>query len=853
MKTKFFATAGMICMLACCCTFDVSAQTIVKGVVRDAMSNQPLPFVSIVFQGGKGGVTSNEDGSYSIQTNNLKLNTLVFTFAGYKKFSVSFTPGIEQTIPVLLESGTALKDVKIKTKRGRYSNKNNPAVELIDLVIANKNKNRITSYNYVQYREYEKITLSLSNKPEKIANNRLFRKYQFMIDNVDTTKVEGKSLLPVYMEEKLSETYLRKDPSEKKSVVLAEKKVNYGEFFDANGISNYLNALYADINIYDNNVSILATQFLSPIADMAPTFYRFYIRDTVEEDGIKLIKLNFMPKNTADLLFRGVMYVTLDGNYGVQKIDLSVSKKANLNWTKELKISLGFERSALDGRYHLIKSTMLSEFAIQQNSSGGLLGERTVSLKDFIINQPAPDSVYTAPDEYVKVVPGSESDSFWLANRFEKLSAVEAKVYSNIDSLRKMKSFRTTMQVGLLIFSGWVKVGKFEIGNTNTFYSFNPVEGFRPRFGGRSTPEFSKHWYIEAFTAYGLRDKKWKYNVGLSYAFNGKSIFTYPNNYIKFTRAVDTKIPGQELVFANEDNFFLSFKRGDNDKLLYNNSYKVDYVREFNKYFTFKGTFEYLKQSPGGSIYYEKQVGANLYDSINNLTTSEFSAELRWAPHEQFYQGKNFRRAIPNKFPILKLRYEKGVKGLFGGEYNYDRILFALNKRCYLSQLGYADLFIEASNTFGQVPHPLLNIHRANQSFAYQLTNYNLMNFMEFVSDHSVAATLDFYFNGFFFNKVPLLKRLKLREVASFRVLYGGLRDENDPDKNNSLYRFPKDKDAPYVPITYALGSEPYMELSIGLANIFKIVRVDLVKRLSYLNHPNVAEWGIRTRIRVEF
>ncbi len=852
MKKRWTIFKTAILFLLSGCAITINAQTLVKGFVRDAVTQEPMAFVSIYFQGGKG-VTSNDDGSYSIETNNSKLNTLIFSYTGYKKIIKKINTQTEQSLNIDLETTNSLSNVVIKARRGKYRNKDNPAVELIDKVIANKSKNRITAYDFVQYQQYEKLGLSLTNKPEKLANSRLFRNYKFILENVDTNTLEGKALIPIYLEEKLSQNYYRKNPVKNKSYILAEKKVSYGDLLDDNGITSYLKRLYADINIYDNNIVILTTQFLSPIADLAPTFYRFYITDTVENDGIKLIKLNFMPRNTTDLLFKGVMYVTLDGNYGVQKINMSISKKANLNWARELKIYQDFEKSASDGRYHVIKSSMKAEFALRQNSSGGVMGERTVSFKNFTANLPAADSIYSGKDQVEQTAAGSDNDSFWIANRHQQLSAVESKVYANIDSLRNMKSFKNTLKIATLLFSGYIKFGVFELGNTNTFYSFNSLEGFRGKIGGRTTPQFSKHIYLEGYGGYGFKDKIYKYLLAGAYSFNGKSIYTYPLNYIKFTRQYETAIPGQELVFASEDNFLLSFKRGTTDKWFYQNSYKLEYVHEFGKNFTYKLRYQNLKQTPAGSLVFEKPaVGTT--DTIPNITTSEISAELRWAPHEQFYQGINIRVPIRNKYPVFTLRIQNGIKGLFKGQYNYQQVTLAIAKRNYLSQLGYADVTLEGGHIFGQVPFPLLSIHRANQSYAYQLNAYNLMNFMEFVSDNYVAVNTDFYFNGFFLNKIPLLKKLKLREVGSFKILYGGIRDENNPAKNADVYNFPKGN-LLGVPVqtTYSLNKIPYMEVSVGLANIFKIIRLDLVKRLTYLDHPDISTWGIRTRVRFDF
>lgn len=829
-------------------TSAILAQTTVKGYVIDGRTRNPMAMVSVYFEGGRGVITG-EDGSYLLQSSKKNLKNVVFSFTGYKKLVKPIKFGEENIINVELEEDDVLNEVVVKsTRRSKYRNKNNPAVELIDLVIQNKEKNRITAYDYVQYQQYEKLVLSLTNKPEKLMNNSLFRKYKFIIENIDSTSIPGKYLLPFYLTEQLAEKYYSKNPERNKTVVKAEKKVNFGDFIDNGGIQEYLKALYNDVNIYENNVNILTTQFLSPIADMGPTFYRYYIRDTTVIDGIKVVKLYFTPRNNVDLLFKGIMYITLDGNYGVQRISMTVSENANLNWARNLKINQDFERSTIDNRYHVTKSSMFAELSLTQNSSGAIFGERTVSFKDFVFNQAAPDSIYKGADLVIKQNPAAAADSFWLANRHDSLPGPQAKTYANIDSLRNMKSFKRFTDVVMFLFSGYISFGKWELGNTNTFYSFNPVEGFKLRVGGRTTPKFSELLYFDHYASYGFKDKQLKYLVGATYSFNKKSIYSFPLNYLRISYQYDTKIPGQELLFVQEDNFFLSFKRGNNNKWLYNNYLKAEYIREFGKNLSYNITFKNWKQQPAGDITYQK-VSDNSF--VNSITTSEISAELRWAPNEQFYQGKNYRIPIINKYPIFKVRVIKGLKGVMNGEYDYTNVTFRFDKRFYLSQFGNLDATVEAGYIFGKLPYPLLTIHRANQTYAYQLNSYNMMNFLEFTSDRFVTSTLDFHFNGFFLNKLPLIKKLKLREVASFKILVGGVRAENHPDSNPEMFKFPVDGNNQQI--TYALDKTPYMEASVGVANIFKLVRVDFVKRLTYLNHPDILEYGIRTRIRFDF
>jgi hypothetical protein len=406
------------------------------------------------------------------------------------------------------------------------------------------------------------------------------------------------------------------------------------------------------------------------------------------------------------------------------------------------------------------------------------------------------------------------------------------------------------MDWATFFLAGYKAAGPFDIGPVNAFYSFNPVEGFRLRFGGRSTPKFSKRLYFETYAAYGFKDEKIKYFLSGAYSFNGKSIYSFPLNFLRVSFQHDTKIPGQELQFVQEDNFLLSFKRGDNNKWLYNDIFTAEYVREFGKNISYTFGFKNWKQQAAGTIVYQKPNGPDL-STVPDITTTELSAELRWAPHEQFYQGKAYRIPIYNKYPIFRLRYISGIKGLVKGDYDYQQVTLNIFKRFYLSQFGYADVVTEGGYTFGQLPYPLLTIHRANQTYAYQLNSFNMMNFMEFVSDHYVSVSTDYYFNGFIFNKLPLIKKLKLREVAGFKLLYGGVRKENNPAYNKNTFLFPTDEEGKTT--TFSLDKKPYIEANVGIGNIFKVLRVDLVKRLTYLENPDAPDWGIRARVKFDF
>jgi hypothetical protein len=828
-----------------------NSQSVVKGVVTDAKTNQPVSFVTVSFNNSTISTSTDDAGRFTLNSGQL-YTQIKLSMVGYKTIIKDIKPGGPQFVSIKLEEeAKTLNEVTISSKkREKYHNRDNPAVELIRKVILNKSQNRVESYDYAEFEQYEKLQFSISNLSPKISENRFFRKYKFLLDNRDSTTVPGKSLLPVYMDERISSTYLRKAPEAKKTIVKAEKKVNFGESVDNEGINAYLNRMYADVDIYANNIFLMTNQFLSPIADGAPAFYKFFITDTLIEGNSKLIELSFTPRNTTDMLFEGQLYVTMDGNYAVQRAKLSINKNINLNWVRDMFINQDFDKGT-NGRYHLSKSVMVADFGATKNKKGGLFGERSVSYRNFAVNIPHADTTYKGLPVEINDEAETRTDQYWASGRgTDTLTLAESKVYSNVDSLKKMPSFRRTMDVVTLLVAGYKSFGPFEIGPANAFYSYNPVEGLRLRFGGRTTPELSRRYYFETYAAYGLKDERWKYFLSTTYSINNRSIYKFPQNYIRASFQRDTKIPGAELEFVTEDNFLLSFKRGINDKYLYNDYCRLDYVQEYENHLSYTLGFKKWAQSPGGALYFTS-IENGLIHQVNDISTTELSASVRYAPHEQFFQGKIYRTTIPSKYPIITFNYAAGLKGLFNGQYNYQRAFAAVDKRFYLSQLGYTDVRVEGSYTFGRVPYLLLSIHKANQTYSYQPDSYNLMNFLEFVSDHYASINIDHCFNGFIFNKVPLLKKLKWREYITFKALYGGVRDENNPAMDQSLLQF--QKDGAGVAQTYILGRTPYTEGSVGIGNILKFVRVDLVERFNYLDHPNATQFGIRTRVLFDF
>ena len=834
-------------------TLTASAQsTVVSGTITDAKDKGPLPYVTVLFKGTQLMTKTDAAGKYTLKSAT-PYTQIQVNYVGYKTQVLKIVPSTEQVVNVKLqEESQSLTEVNISAgKKAAYRNKGNPAVELIHKVIEHKPMNRLQSDIAVQYQQYDWMQFSLSNLSDKFKNKKIFKKYQFLFDEQDSNEVGGKTILPVYLRERLSQTYYRKNPEKTKTIMLADKHVNFDDgLVDNNAIGTYFERMYADVNIYENNIVFTNSQFLSPIADGAPAFYKFFITDTIKTHTPNLIELSFIPRNPNALLFEGKIYITMDGNYAVQDAFLKTAKGVNINFVRSLEVKLNFDKNEA-GKYHLSKSHLLMDFGLGKDGGRGFKGERTVVIKDYKSNVILPDSVYKG--ESLVVLPDAEnrSNQYWADNRLDTLAKEKLKIYSNIDTLGHMKSFKRLMDVASFLFIGYKNYGPIEVGPIYSFYSYNNLEGFRLRLGARTTPDFSTHWYFDTYAAYGFKDEKWKGYFSTAYSLNNKSIYKFPQSFIRASFQRDVDIPGDESKTAvPEDNIVSSFRRGVNDKFIYSDFYRAEYMQEYANHFSFNLGFRKWTQTGALALSYDN-TAERLANRNQSITSSEFNLELRYAPHEKFYQGKSYRERTIEKYPVFDLNYSAGFKGLFNGDYNYQNVVGTIDKRFYLSQFGRSDVRIEGGYTFGNVPFPLLTIHKANQAYSYQVYAYNLMNFLEFVSDHYVSLNVDHNFNGLILNRIPLIKHLKLREYITFKGLYGGLRNENDPTKHPQLAQFPVNENG--VATSYSLGSKPYIEGSVGIGNIFKVLRFDVVRRFNYLDNPGVSKYGLRAKVQFEF
>ena len=827
------------------------SNTTVSGKIINALTGQAMPNVSVAFTGSTHGTNSDSNGKFFLSAPG-SYKKVSFSSMGLQPVSREIKPNRVNELQIRLRSSQRqIQEVKISAtgKRKKYRNKGNPAVELIQEIIDHKNINRMQSADYLQYDQYERIGLSFFHLSPKFINGNFFSKYKFMLDTTQVIEGEQQTSLPVFFSEKLSQNYFRKKPSKSIKILQAQKELNIIKFVDTVGVNIYINRIYGDnIDIYENNIFIITNQFLSPIADHAPDFYKFFIADTIKIGGEKFIEVNFTPRNKGDLLFEGKLLVTMDGRYAVKSCELDVNSQININFMRSLKVVVDFEKHS-DGRYYQTKSDVTANFGIFKDRGLGVIGERTVFRSNYKLNSPLPNEFYKGKDLQTADNANQPDTTFWLHHRTDTLSKQQELIYSHINKLENMRSFKRTTWIASTLTNGFADLGAVQIGQLGSALAFNNQEGLRVQAGARTTPLFNKTIYLDGYAAYGTKDQTTKYDLNTYFSLNKTPPYRFPNDYFKIGYLYDISLPGQNLAAVNTQAALTSFATGKNDYWLYNKIFNLVYVKDFENHFSYNLGFLNWNQQAAGTLLY--QVNDADHTIVHNLTTSEIDLGLRYAPHEQIIQGSQVRFSIYSKYPIINLQIDRGIAGFLGGSYNYNNITTNIAKRFYFSQLGYSDVAVLGGLITGKVPFPLLNIAPANRAIAYDPNAYNQMGYLEFVSDHYIGLNFTQSFNGFFLNKIPLIDRLKWREFFSFKVLYGGLRNENNPAYTSGLYKFPVGGNGTNG--TYALGNVPYVEGGVGIGNIFKLFRLDLIKRFNYLDHPGISEYGLKLSINPDF
>lgn len=833
--------------------------TSASGIVKDSITGEPLPFVSVYFDGSTIGAMTDDNGTFTLQ-NNQGYTKLAAASLGYDTKFIDLKPGKKNdNLEVLLKpTAFEISEVVVKPKREKYTRKDNPAVELIKKVIVHKNDNRIEAKPEYQTEVYEKLSLSLDNFNPNLDKNKFLKKFKFIKNYLDTSEFNGKPILTVSVRENLSDFYYRKSPKAEKTIVRAKRMQGIDKTLDdGGGITSNLEEIFKSINIFDNNIPILLNRFVSPLSStLATTYYHYYIMDTLDVGGDKCVDLAFVPANSESYGFTGRLYITLDGNYAVKKVLLNTPANINLNWVDKLRIEQEFKQMP-DSTWVLDQENTFVNFYVVKGTQQ-LYAHQLRNYDNYNFNVQNADSVFGLLGA-LHVLPEAtaQPDTFWTHNRPIPLKEKEDALKDLLEQLRKVPAFNAIIKTAEILITGYIptandkKVTKFDFGPMNTTFSANHLEGFRMRVGGMTTANLNPYWFASGYLAYGTNDRKIKYNLKLTHSFTKKEYHEGENpvNNLSFIQEYDVYTPGQDFLFTSKDNIFVAWKVGEPvTKMQYIRKSVLQYEKEWLNGLTWKswimnqnneaaGTLQYIKRDESGNLYH-----------IKDFTTSEIGTQLRFAPGERAYNGRSGKESVFNlskDAPVFKLSHQLGIKGVLGGDYNYNHTEISAEKRIWLSSFGHIDAQVKAGKVWDKVPFPLLILPNTNQSITIQPEAFHMMNALEFVTDQYVSFNATYYLKGWILNRIPGIKWLRLREVLSFNMIYGGLTDKNNPTLTPGLFLLPDG--------TQPLGSTPYMECSVGLENIFKILRIDYYRRLTYLDHPDIKKGGIRIALRFTF
>ncbi len=824
----------LLCMQA---TAALAQQTAVSGRVTDAATGEAMPYVNVVFKGTTIGASTNFDGYYSI-TIATKVDSVMASFMGYDIIVKPIKQGISQVVDFQLEE-TISEVSEVVVTPGE-----NPANKIIRKVDERRDFNEFKSLEAYQYESFTKIQLAVDNLSEKFKNKKMAQPILPLFDTVAHLSEGGKPILPVFISESLSDFYVLMKPYHTREYIKATKVVGVG-VTDGSLTSQIIGSSFQQYNFYNNWVNILDKNFVSPIAGSALMYYVFTIRDTVEIDGKPCYELQVNPKREGDLAFTGKIWIQ-DSTYALKRAMLEISSKANLNFIDKLKIQQELEMTSA-GPWLPSKTRVLINIQELSENTPGMVALFYTSNKDFVVNQPKPVKFYENRLEVAEDATQFD-DEFWNENRHEQISESEKRVYKMVDTLRNLPAVKTWIEYVDIAINGFKDFGKVEIGPYALFYGYNNLEGNRFRVGFKTNEYFSKKWTIRGYGAYGTLDGRFKYSgqverilsrrrwtiVGLKYKNDVEQIGVSDQDYS--TSNLFTQL---SLFQADQLNRTVEYKtwasrelkKGITAKIsVQNKSYSFTPIRNFN--------FAYY-QNP------EDPANSSIStDFINSSVT----LEARIAMKELFIIDGNDRVSIGNaNAPRFKFSYTRGFKDVLGSGFNYNKAEVEIRQYIVFGTLGQGDYIFSAGKVFDPLPYPLLFVQRGNEAIVSSRSAYNLMNFFEFVTDQYVAMNYEHHFEGLLTNRLPLVKKWKLRLFATGKGVWGSVTPQN-------LAMLPKvDMNGRPVSSFGEINREPYIEVGYGLENIFRVLRVDFVHRLTHLNNPAARPFGVKFQVQLSF
>ena len=849
---KVFRKLYFVVALLLVSTLQLMAQQKITGRVIDE-DGFAVSYASVQYRGHKIAVSSDSQGKFSIEKHPGWVLTV--SALSYKSQTISVNEKMDFIEVKLKDDSHKLNEVVVKTKRGKYSRKDNPAVELMRRVIAAKKKTDLSNHDYYQYDKYQKITLALNDLKKEQLEGKFFSKRQYLLDQVETSPYNGKLTLPVSIDETVSQHIYRKDPKTEKDIIKGQQSNGIGQVIQTGEILNTaLKDAFTDVDIYDDYVRLLQYPFPSPIGRTSISFYHYYIEDTVYVERDLCYHLQFIPSNSQDFGFRGELYVLADSSLHVKKCNLYMPHNTDVNYVKNMKIEQEYTR--LDnGEWVLSKDDMIAELHVNSMLQD-LLVVRNTRLTDYAFDE-LPKILFKGKAKVRHDMDAMNRDeAYWNKYRQVDLTKSESSMDSFIHRMENSKGFKYIIFFVKALMENYVEIGggtdgkksKFDLGPVNTYISKNFVDGIRLRLAGRTMAALNPHFFWDGYAAYGTKSNDWYTGNIFTYSLNKKknSPFEFPMRNLTFEVARDVTSPSDENLLHNKDNFFMTFRAATQDEMFLYHRQKLAFTYETDWGFRFNTSLRFQSNRTVGNLHYYHLDGTE----VKKIRMTDLNVGINYNPGVTYVNTKQQRLPINLDSPEIGLSHTMGFRGFMGGQYHSNITKLSIYKRQWLGSWGYLDFHAIGQAQWNKVPFPMLILPPINLSYFEQETTISLMKDWEFLNDRQVFWALSWDMNGKLLNRIPLIKKLKWREWFAIKGVWGHLTDKNNPylEKNQGdgrLFKFPKN--------SHVMNDTPYWECVAGVHNIFKFFSVEYVRRLTYLNNNNIDKWGIRFGFMMSF
>lgn len=801
----------------------VFGQTKISGVVVDE-NKESIPFATVVFVNSTVGTVSDENGKFYLESDN-NYTEIEVSFIGYEKKKFTVKRRDFNLKVTLNEQADQLDEVVVYS--GRVKAKGNPAIAILEKIWAKKRQNGVYLFDQYQYEKYEKLEFDMNNVDSITMKRKLFKGMEFIFDNIDTSRITGKTYLPIFINEAVYNTYGNNESKKVREDLVANK--NSG--FESNQtVISYIKDLYLEYNIYDNYIKIFDKSFVSPISKTGPLAYNYVLADSAYIEDKWCYNIVYYPRRKSELTFKGDFWVN-DSTFAVKEINMQATKSANINWIKDIYIEQEFD-VLNDSVFLLKRDYMLSDFSLgKKDEKKGLYGHRTTMYQNYQFNIDKGEDFYKdESDKYVDSI-YTKSDKYWSVNRQEKLNEDELGIYKMLDTLSTVKKFKRITNWVTILASGYIEFPNFDFGPIYSTIGKNDVEGLRLRVGGRTYFGPNDLWRLQGYTAYGFKDNQFKYGASAKWMVDKKRRIILSAGNRRDIEQIGVSLTTTNDVLGRSFASSTFFTSGDTGKLTSINLSNAFVSMEPKKNFAFRvgSSYRTLKSaSPTFNLDYFDDDG-NVQSEVKQFTVD---LTLRFTPKRETIGYGVERLDLNSDYASFYVNLSKGIKGPFDSDFDYTRLQFYYHQPFLVGGFGRTFVTFEAGKIFNEVPLGLLSIVPGNQSYFLMRNTYNLLDYYDFVTDTHLSLRLEHNFNGRFFSHVPLLRKFNLREVVGFKSVWGQISDEN--------------KFINATGVDYVAPENIYFEYSAGVANIFKVLRIDFIWRGSYRDMPNGRNFGIK-------